>query len=54
MLPLAVCILYRIRVEEEMPIRGFGDGYREYSRNTWKPVPFVYLADSSERIAFSL
>lgn len=42
MLPLVVLILYRIRIEEEMLTRAFGDEFRAYQAKTWKLIPFLY------------
>ncbi len=36
------CILYRIRIEEEVLIQEFGNAYREYKKNTKKLIPYVY------------
>ncbi len=33
---------YRIRSEEAMLLATFGDRYRQYSRQTWKLLPFLY------------
>jgi protein-S-isoprenylcysteine O-methyltransferase Ste14 len=42
MLGLIPCILYRIGIEEKMLLEEFGDEYREYMKNTWKLIPFIY------------
>ncbi len=34
--------LYRIRIEESMLIKEFGDEYREYMKNTCKIIPFIH------------
>ncbi|MFB0561122.1 MAG: isoprenylcysteine carboxylmethyltransferase family protein [Candidatus Lokiarchaeia archaeon] len=36
--------MYRIGVEEKMLIEEFGDEYLEYSKVTWKLIPYVYCA----------
>jgi protein-S-isoprenylcysteine O-methyltransferase Ste14 len=36
------CVLYRIRLEEELLIREFGEEYIEYRKHTKKLVPCVY------------
>ncbi len=36
------CVLYRIRLEEELLIREFGDEYTEYKKQTKKLIPYVY------------
>ncbi len=36
------CILYRIRIEEEVLIQEFGNAYLEYKKNTKKLIPYVY------------
>jgi protein-S-isoprenylcysteine O-methyltransferase Ste14 len=33
---------YRVRVEEVMLTRSFGEAYRQYARRTWKLIPFLY------------
>ena len=33
---------YRIRSEEAMLLATFGDRYQQYSRQTWKLLPFLY------------
>jgi protein-S-isoprenylcysteine O-methyltransferase Ste14 len=33
---------YRVRVEEVMLTRSFGEGYKQYTRRTWKFIPFLY------------
>lgn len=40
--PLAVLILYRIRVEERMLAGHFGQSYQEYQRTSWKLIPFLH------------
>ncbi len=35
-------ILYRIRIEERVLIRSLGDEYREYMKQTRKPIPFFH------------
>ncbi|MFQ6129452.1 MAG: methyltransferase family protein [Candidatus Hadarchaeaceae archaeon] len=42
MLLLIPCYLYRIKIEEEMLTKKFGDEYREYVKRTKKLVPFIY------------
>ena len=39
---LASFIHTRIRVEEEMLVEQFRDGYLEYQKRTWKLFPYVY------------
>ena len=36
------CVLYRIRLEEELLIREFGEKYIEYKKHTKKLIPYVY------------
>ena len=36
------CVLYKIRLEEELLIREFGDEYIEYRKHTKKLIPYVY------------
>ena len=38
----APCFLLRIRIEEEMLIKEFGDAYHEYRKHTKKIIPYVY------------
>lgn len=33
---------YRVRVEEVMLTRSFGEAYKQYARRTWKLIPFLY------------
>jgi protein-S-isoprenylcysteine O-methyltransferase Ste14 len=33
---------YRIKVEEQALVAGFGDAYRQYQAKTWKLIPFLY------------
>jgi len=42
MLGLIPCFLYRIKIEESMLIKKFGDEYREYTEKTKKIIPFIY------------
>lgn len=42
MLPLLLFFLYRIRIEEDMFIREFGDEYREYRLRSKKLIPYIY------------
>jgi len=37
-----VFLLFRIRIEEEMLIRSFGEEYREYKRTTKKLIPHLF------------
>jgi protein-S-isoprenylcysteine O-methyltransferase Ste14 len=39
---LAIAYGYRIPVEESAMIHAFGDEYKQYQRNTWRLVPFVF------------
>jgi protein-S-isoprenylcysteine O-methyltransferase Ste14 len=34
--------IFRIGVEEKMLIEEFGDEYLEYTKATWKLVPYLY------------
>ena len=36
------CLMNRIKIEEQVLLEEFGDGYREYSRRTKRLVPFIY------------
>ena len=38
----ALCLLVRIRVEEEMLIEEFGDAYHEYRKKTKTVIPYIY------------
>ena len=38
----APCFLLRIRIEEEMLIKEFGDADREYRKHTKRIIPYVY------------
>lgn len=40
--PVLLAFLYRIRVEEAVLIRAFGDDYKAYMRRTWRLIPFLY------------
>lgn len=42
MLGLVPCYLYRIKIEEIMLVRKFGDEYQEYMKKTKRMIPFVY------------
>ncbi len=42
MLLLIPCMLYRIRIEEDMLIDRFGNQYRNYKRTSKKLVPYLY------------
>jgi len=33
---------YRVRVEEAMLTRSFGEAYKQYVRRTWRLIPFLY------------
>jgi len=35
-------IIYRVKIEENMLIKKFGDEYREYMKETKKLIPFIY------------
>jgi protein-S-isoprenylcysteine O-methyltransferase len=39
---LAIAYAYRIRVEEQMLVDWLGAPYREYRRDSWRLVPFVF------------
>jgi protein-S-isoprenylcysteine O-methyltransferase Ste14 len=34
--------IYRIGVEEKMLFEEFGDEYLEYTKDTWKLIPYIY------------
>ncbi len=34
--------IYRIGIEEKMLIEEFGDEYLEYTKDTWKLLPYIY------------
>ncbi|UCE28932.1 MAG: isoprenylcysteine carboxylmethyltransferase family protein [Candidatus Bathyarchaeota archaeon] len=38
----AILLLIRIRTEEEMLIKAFGEDYREYQRKTKRIIPYIY------------
>jgi protein-S-isoprenylcysteine O-methyltransferase Ste14 len=42
MLVLSLSYLYRIRLEETVLLKEFGDEYREYKKKTKKIIPFIY------------
>jgi protein-S-isoprenylcysteine O-methyltransferase Ste14 len=42
MLGLIPCFLYRIKVEESMLIKQFGNEYVEYMKRTKRLIPYVY------------
>ena len=35
-------ILYRIKIEEDALSERFGEAYREYAKNTWRIIPFLW------------
>ncbi len=35
-------VLYRIRIEEGMLLKEFGEGYRAYARRTRRLIPYIY------------
>ena len=37
-----VAYSYRIRTEEATLVSQFGDSYRQYQKNTWRLIPFIY------------
>ena len=39
---ILLAYFYRIRNEESMLIRQFGDAYREYTRHSWRLIPFIW------------
>jgi protein-S-isoprenylcysteine O-methyltransferase Ste14 len=41
-IPVFVALIYRIRVEEKLLRKAFGDSYIKYSRNTWKLIPGIF------------
>lgn len=42
MLGLIPCTLYRIKIEERMLLKQFGDEYKPYMKTTKKLIPFIY------------
>lgn len=40
-LPMLAVLAHRIRVEEQALVAAFGDEYREYSKRTWRLIPWV-------------
>jgi len=42
MLGVFLCYLYRIKNEENMLLKKFGDEYQEYKKKTKKIIPFIY------------
>jgi len=42
MLGLIPCFIYRMKIEDSMLIKKFGDDYREYMEKTKKIIPFIY------------
>jgi len=40
--PFISILLFRIRDEETLMEREFGEEWREYRRNTWRLLPFIY------------
>lgn len=42
MLGLVPCFVYRIRIEERMLLKRFGERYRQYMKKTKKIIPYVY------------
>lgn len=41
-LPVLGAVLYRIKIEEELLISNFGQGYIDYKKGTWRLIPFIY------------
>lgn len=41
-IPPCVAFSYRIKIEEQVLIEEFGDGYIQYRKTTKKLIPFVY------------
>ncbi len=41
-LVVATAYAYRIKAEEAMLLAQFGAGYRDYARNTWRIIPYIY------------
>ncbi len=40
--PMFVCILWRIRIEEQALMEGLGEQYRSYIYRTKQLIPFIY------------
>jgi protein-S-isoprenylcysteine O-methyltransferase Ste14 len=41
-LPFVTAHVWRIRIEERMMERAFGDRWRTYSRRTWRMIPYLW------------
>ena len=41
-MPMFVCILWRIRIEEQALMEGLGEQYRSYIYRTKRLIPFIY------------
>jgi protein-S-isoprenylcysteine O-methyltransferase Ste14 len=41
-LPVTAALLYRIHVEEDLLLEGFGEEYRKYQQKTRRLLPFIY------------
>lgn len=40
--PVLLTFLYRMKVEEELLVTNFGQEYKDYKKETWRLIPFVY------------